>query len=209
MRFMTFNEGKNQVEYAYERIYETSLLVNQAISEAFLYTWQWWLGMGLFIIPWLVWFMFRRKESTGRLLVAGLISILIGIIVDMFAISMGKWSYPMKFIPNSLFILLPYHFSLLPVGVMFTIQIMLKVNYILKGSIFAGLGAFIVMPLFAIGGFYNSKGWPSIYDFFILLSVYLVAYWLSNMNSFEKIRPGDGENYKYSFNLLRRKQKAR
>ncbi|RKD25965.1 hypothetical protein BEP19_03300 [Ammoniphilus oxalaticus] len=206
---MTVEEGLNQVKQGFRLMEETSSLINQAISDAFLFTWQWWLGIGLFIVPWIVWFLLRKKESTGRLLAAGMIAIIIGVTIDIFAAGMGLWLYPMDFIPNSLALFLPYHFSVLPVGVMFTLQIRPNSNPIVKGVIFAGLGVFIVMRFFRMIDFYNPKGWPSIYDFFIMLIIYLVAYLVTNIRGYEKIRSSDKGEPTYNFKFLQRKQKVR
>lgn len=142
---MTIQEGINKVEQAYQKIHGANNLINDAIMNAFLFSWRWWLGIALFIIPWIVWFRIRKKESSDRLLYAGLISILIGLVIDFFAVSMGKWSYPIKLIPNSGVLFLPYHISMLPVAVMFTLQIKPSFNPFVKAVIFAGFGAFIGM----------------------------------------------------------------
>lgn len=206
---MTIQDGKNQVERSYQLFQDASHLINRAITEAFLFSWQWWLGIGLFIIPWIVWIVVRRRESTARLLSAGMISVILGIIIDIISTSMGKWSYPIKFIPNTLGMFLPYHFSLLPVGVMLTLQFKPNWNPVWKGAIFAGLGAFIVMRFFEWIGFYNSKGWPAVYDFVILLFIFLVSYSVSKINGYEKLRTAGKSEYKYNFQFLRRKQKIR
>jgi len=31
-----------------------------------LFHWDWWVGLLLTILPWMVWIMFRKKESTDR-----------------------------------------------------------------------------------------------------------------------------------------------
>jgi len=189
---MTIQEGINQVERAYKKIQEANNLVNDAIMNAFLFTWQWWLGVALYIMPWVVWVIFRKKESTARLLLSGFTAIITGLIIDIFAMSMGKWSYPITFVPNTNVMFLPYHFSMLPVGVMFALQIKPNMNPFIKGTIFGVFSAYLIEPFFAINGFYNSKGWPYLYDVFIYLFIYLVSYWFSTIDHFEKLRSEKG-----------------
>jgi hypothetical protein len=188
---MTFEEGIKQVNKGYEKIVEANSLMTDAIMNAFIFTWQWWLGVGLFIITWVLWFMFNKKESSHRLLYAGFVTIIVALIIDIIALSLGKWAYPVKLVPFAPVLFLPYHFSLVPVSIMFMIQIKPSANPFVKAVIFAGVGAFIGMRIFVLIDFYDPKGWPSTYDFFILLFIYLVAHWFSMRNSFDKIQLND------------------
>lgn len=183
---MVVKEGLEQTERGYDQLTEVNSLMSEAVVNDYLFTWQWWFGIGLFIIPWILWFLFRNKESTGRLLIGGFVSIILSLIIDLIALSYGLWSYPMKFSPIAPLLFLPYHFSLAPVAIMFAIQIKPRANALLKGSLFAAIGAFLGMNFFAFIDFYNPKGWSTIYDFFIYLSLFFVSYWFSNMNSFKK-----------------------
>jgi hypothetical protein len=184
---MTFDEGINQSEKGLQKIIEGSNLLSETVVNAFLFTWQWWLGIGFFILPWVLWVIIRKKESTGRLLIAGFVTIILSLMIDLTASTLGLWSYPMKFSPVAPQLLLPYHFSLVPVAIMVVLQIKPKANPVLKGAIFAALAAFGGMNFVKMIHFYNPKGWSSVYDFFIFLSIFLVAYWISNLDSFKKL----------------------
>ncbi|MGN7942184.1 MULTISPECIES: CBO0543 family protein [Bacillaceae] len=187
---MDFKEGIKQTEIGYEQLIKANKLMSEAVVNDFMFTWQWWFGLGLFIIPWIVWFLLRDKESTGRLLMGGFATIILSLIIDLIALSYGLWSYPMKFLPISPVLFLPYHLSLAPVSVMLVLQIKPRNRPLLKGLIFAAIAAFGGMNFFALIDFYNPKGWSTIYDFFIFLVIYFVAYWFSNMDSFKKLRNG-------------------
>ncbi|MGM7723482.1 CBO0543 family protein [Metabacillus sp. Hm71] len=184
---MTFEEGIKQTERAYNQITETHSMMTDAVFHAFLFTWQWWLGMALIIFPWFFWFMFRKKNSTGRLLFAGFTTIILSLMIDLIAISLGLWSYPVKFLPIAPQLFLPYHFSLAPVAIMVTLQIKPRANPLIKGIIFSAIAAFVGMNLFEMLGFYNSKGWPTYYDFIIFLFLFFMGYWINNMDSFKKL----------------------
>ncbi|WP_339226062.1 CBO0543 family protein [Oceanobacillus sp. FSL K6-2867] len=184
---MTFKDGIEQIERANEQLIDADGLMSETVINAFLFTWQWWLGIGLFIIPWIVWFLLRKKESTGRLLMGGFITIILSLMIDLIALSRGLWSYPMIFSPIGPVLFLPYHFSLVPVAVMFTLQIKPTANPILKGFIFGALSAFVGMKFFQMIDFYNPKGWSSFYDLLIYLFLFLAANWFSSMDSFKKL----------------------
>ncbi|MGD6845575.1 CBO0543 family protein [Bacillus infantis] len=185
---MCFKEGLTQSEKAYNQFTDTNSHFAEILLEDFLFTWQWWLGIGLFIIPWILWFFLRKRESTGRLLLGGLLTIILSLTIDLAALSTGLWSYPMVIIPLAPFLFLPYHFSLAPVGIMFTLQIKPNMNSFLKGVIFSALAAFAGMNLFNAIDFYNPKNWSTLYDFFIFLFLYYAAHSIIKLDSFEKIK---------------------
>ncbi|WP_205672395.1 CBO0543 family protein [Ammoniphilus sp. YIM 78166] len=204
---MTYEEGIREVSRGYQMIKEATDIMSTAIVEAFYFTWQWWFGVALMVLPWIIWFLLRKKESTNRLLQTAFLVIILSIFIDMIAFSKGAWSYPMEIVPISPMLLLPYHFSLVPVTVIFFIQYKTKVNMLVKGIIFAAVGAFVGMPFFTIIGFYDPKGWPYSYDFFLFLSIYLIGHWSSRWNQYEKIENESGKENEVHF--LRRKEKVR
>lgn len=58
---MAFEEGLARSEKAYNQFTEVSSLFAKIVKEDFLSTWQWWFGLALFIVPWIVWIIFRKK----------------------------------------------------------------------------------------------------------------------------------------------------
>ncbi|MGE8207570.1 CBO0543 family protein [Heyndrickxia sp. NPDC080065] len=191
---MNFNEGIKQSEKGYKQVLEGDKIISHAVVHDFLYTWQWWLGIMLFILPWVIWIIFRKKDSTGRLLIGGFITIIISVIIDLITDSVGTWTYPMKFIPIGSKLLLPYHFSLTPVAIMFALQIKPKANPLLKGALLGVISAFGVMKIFVWMKFYDPKGWPSIFDFLIFLFLFFAAYLCSNKLEFKSISEKNSAN---------------
>ncbi|MFD0697593.1 CBO0543 family protein [Paenibacillus sp. GCM10027628] len=208
---MTIEEGIQRVDEASQKMVEANTLINDAIMNSFLFTWRWWLGIALFILPWIVWIIYRKRESTARFFLAGLSSIILGILIDKFAIALGIWSYPIKFIPNSGFTLLPFQYSMLPVGVMFALQWKPNMNPFLKGILMGGFSAYIVEPIFTQMRFYNPKNWLYTYDVFIYFTIFMVAYWISNMSAWGPIRSDNKADRSLELTLhsLGRKQKAK
>ncbi|MFJ5717195.1 CBO0543 family protein [Neobacillus sp. NPDC093127] len=184
---MAFMEGIEESRKGAKLIVDGSDMMSKAVVDHFLFTWQWWFGIGLFVIPWIIWLVLRKRESTGRLLLAGLITIILALIIDLIAVEIGLWRYPMKFSPVAPMLLLPYHFSLVPVAVMFVLQIKPKANSLLKGAIFAALAAFGAMKFFVWIHFYDPKDWLSIYDFCIYLFLFYVAYWFSKIGGYKSL----------------------
>ncbi|MBO0959841.1 hypothetical protein J1P26_08900 [Neobacillus sp. MM2021_6] len=184
---MAFTEGIEQSKEGTQLFIEANKIMSEAVVDHFLFTWQWWFGIGLFIVPWIIWLLFRKKEITGRLLLGGLITIILSLMIDLIAISLGLWRYPVKFIPVGPIFLLPYHLSLVPVAVMFTIQIKPKANLFVKGVIISAISAFGGMKFFVWIHFYEPKNWLSIYDFCIYMFLFYVAYWFTKIDGFQSI----------------------
>lgn len=184
---VAFDRGLAQSEAAYNQLTKVSSLFAKTVKEEFLSTWQWWFGIALFIVPWIIWFLLRKKDSTGRLLLGGFVTILLSLSVDLAALSLGLWSYPMIIIPLAPFLFLPYHFSLAPVAVMFALQIKPKMNSFIKGILFSAIAAFGGMNFFKAIDFYNPKNWSTLYDFFIFLIIFYTAYGVAKIESYNNL----------------------
>jgi hypothetical protein len=146
---------------------------------------KWWLGVLLTIIPWVLWFIFRKKESSFSFLLSGFFVITISMLFDMIGSVNGFWIYHFETIPL-LPSHLPFNLSLMPVTVMFLIQFKPKVNLYFKATLFAILASFIAEPLFIWMGIYQPILWKHIYSFSINFVVYLIAFYLFSRNQFER-----------------------
>jgi hypothetical protein len=207
---MTLEEGLQQTEQGYQLIVEAQRIISDAFINSILFTWQWWLCLALTIIPWVIWFRYRTKESSDRLLYAGFTVIILSFIIDHVAVSQGIWSYPINLVPLTS-LPIPFHISLVPVIAMFFIQVKPNVNPFIKAVIFAAIGAFAAIPLFGFMDIYNAKGWPSVFDFIILLVIYTVAHWFSAMKHFDNLKQNEENEDEREplFTNLRKKEKAK
>jgi xanthine/uracil permease len=154
--------------------------------EHVIFTWQWWLGVFLTVVPWILWFFLRKKESTFRLLCSGLLVMCISSWFDFVGIALGLWHYNydvLPFLPSYL----PWDFSLIPVIIMFLIQMKPHYNPYLKALLFAGGTAFIGEPFFVYIKTYSPEDWKYIYSFPILMGIYFLGHFISFRRSFEKI----------------------
>jgi hypothetical protein len=207
---MNFEEGLKQVDKASEKIVEANQMVTDAIMNAFLFTWQWWIGFAMLVVPWILWAILRKKQSSARLLFAGFFVIIFSAILDTFGVENGLWSYPVKVIPSPT-VSYAFRLSLLPVLVMFFLQYKPNFNPFIKAIIFGGLGAYVGMPIMAMLDLYKKINWAYTYSFFILTVMYLLAHWFSRTNSFDKIQipKPNIKNIEINLNFLRKKEKTR
>ncbi len=183
---MTFHEGLNQLEKANKIIIESNKLITDVNLNTFLFTLSWWVALAMLIVPWVLWAIFRKKESSARLLYSAFIVMIISTTIDGLGVDFGKWAYPVKVIPITT-ISYSFRYAVVPVTIMFLIQIKPSINPIIKAVLFGVFGAYIGMPIMSMLHLYKNIDWAYTYSFIILVSLYLIAHWFSRRSSFEKI----------------------
>lgn len=154
-------------------------------KEHVIFTGHWWAGICLTIIPWILWVLFRKKESKDRMLFVGFFLMVISTFLDFLGTKMGLWFYYFDVIP---FIpaFMPWDISLIPVFVMSLIEFKPKVNPYLKGLFFGIITSFVAEPLFVFFGLYQPVKWNHWYSFPIFILFYLMAHFLSIRQNFKK-----------------------
>ncbi|NHC43625.1 hypothetical protein G6549_27695 [Bacillus sp. MM2020_1] len=182
---MTYQEGLNQIDRATQELTKSNKLIGDAILNAFLFTWQWWIAVAMIVVPWTIWVIYRKRESSARIFSAGLMVMVLSEILDTFGVSFGKWAYPVKVVPVAT-INFSFRLSVLPVILMLFLQFKPRFNPLIKAILFGGLGAYVGMPVLAMIDLYKKIDWAYTYSFFILTSFYLLAHWFSKRESFEK-----------------------
>src|SRR5665648_1295751 len=93
---MNFNTVVEQSNILYLRFHETILKFNDLWYNHILFTWRWWLSVFLIVLPWIIWHFYRNKESSDRLLSAGLFVIIISSFLNITGISMNLWGNPVR-----------------------------------------------------------------------------------------------------------------
>lgn len=183
---MTFQEGLDQVEKANKIIIDANKMISDATFHAFPYTLSWWVALCMLAVPWILWAIIRKKESTARLLSAAFIVIVISSILDAYGVDRGRWAYPVKVIPLPT-ISYSFRYSVVPVTVMFLIQYKTNIHPMVKGLLFGAFSAYIGMPIMEQLHLYQQTDWKYTYSFMMLTIMYLIADWFSKRESFNKI----------------------
>lgn len=149
-------------------------------------TWRWWLCFAMVVVPWVLWIIFRKKESTSRLLFAGFITVIIAMLLDDIGVELNLWDYNVDIDAiNPSFIL--WDMTLLPIITMTFLQYKTSIKPIIKAIILAGLASFVMEPLFTWMDFYDPESWHYYYSFPIYIIIYLIAHFCSTRKSFEKL----------------------
>ncbi|WP_018931829.1 CBO0543 family protein [Gracilibacillus lacisalsi] len=153
-----------------------------------LFTWQWWLLLLVFIIPWVIWYKVIPKEKKAECLSYGLLLGLLASQLDEIGINSGAWAYSYQLTQLNRG-LNPYNFSFIPVAYMIAYYYFPKwKHFILANVAIAILAAFITEPILTKMGIYKTFYWKSLYSFpiYILLPIifrFLVFYILENNKS--------------------------
>lgn len=137
-----------------------------------LFSWRWWLLVGLSIIPWIIWIKVRNKNDTARLLFVGLVIAIISNTLDTIGITYNLWHYDWKILPV-IPMYLPWDFTLMPVSTMLILQFKPKINKYIKAISFSITCAFIFEPLFSWSSMYHTIHWRYWYSFIINIFLYL------------------------------------
>ena len=206
---MNYEEGLQKVQEANEQLVAANRAVAQVIREVYIYQWNWYLSIAMVFIPWVLWAIFRKKDSSARLLVGGLFIMIFSAVLDTIGIENGLWAFPVKAIPSPT-LSFSFRLSVLPVLAMFMMQIKPAVNPFIKAILFSGTSAFIGLPLLSMIDLYKKINWHLSYSFMILIVVYLVAHWLTHRNSFHSLGSTyQGKEMEVDLNFLRRREKIR
>lgn len=181
---MKSTPGMKESFWQYHQAYEHRL---EAWKVEVLYTWEWWFGIVLSIIAWSLWLFFRKKESSNRLLFAGIFTALISVTLDNIGYQLSLWNY-YKPVTPLIPAYLPYDFALMPVVVMFLIQFFYGRNPWLIGLLFGLLTAFIGEPVFKLLGIYHPVHWNNIYSIPFYTIIYNISFKLAMRSNFEKLK---------------------
>jgi hypothetical protein len=151
-----------------------------------LFSGLWWMGLALSIIPWIIWFVFRKKESTDRLLYIAFYTMTISVLLDIVGDQIGLWHYRFHVIPV-LPTYFPWDVTLMPLAVIMLLQVKPHVNPWFKAIFFALLASYIGEPVFEWIGVYVPKNWRYSYSVPIQIAIYMSAHYLSLRNNFAQL----------------------
>ncbi|MFQ6389119.1 CBO0543 family protein [Priestia aryabhattai] len=106
--------------------------------------------------------------------------------LDMIGDFLGLWDYRYEVFPLTSNYL-PWDLFLLPIPVMFFIQVKPKIKPVIKALIYSALASFIGLPLLNWIGVYKQLHWRYIYSFPILIVIYIAASYIASKRKFEKL----------------------
>lgn len=156
-------------------------------AEHVIFSWRWWLGIGLTIIPWLIfWTVFRKKPYMDRLLFVAAWVMIISALLDILGDQYGFWHYRFNVIP-AVPTYFPWDYTLMPLSVILLLRIKPKANPLIKAIIFSLLTSFVGEPFFHWIDIYALDKWKYIFSVPIQILIYLFAHHIFTFrNKFEQ-----------------------
>jgi hypothetical protein len=158
----------------------------QIWTDYVLFSGLWWMGLGLSIIPWIIWFVIRKRDSTDRLLYIAFYVMAIAVVSDILGDQFGLWHYRYHVIPV-IPTYFPWDLTLMPVTMTTLIQIKPKVNPWIKAVVFSLLASYVAEPFFDWLGVYEPVHWRYSYSVPLQIIFYMSAHALSKRNQFSKL----------------------
>jgi hypothetical protein len=146
----------------------------------------WWMGVGLSIIPWIIWYVYHKKDSTDRLLYSGYAVMIMALVLDVLGDQLALWHYRYNVLPI-LPTYLPWDLTLMPVTIMFLLQIKPNSNPLIKAILFALITSYLAEPFFEWLEVYQPVHWRYTYSIPFQIIIFLIAHYVSKRNDFSEI----------------------
>lgn len=164
---------KNQLlDEIYKEVQQGNLKVYDIWINNIVFTWRWWLGVALSIVPFILWIKIRDRNNTARLLFVGLVVAIISNTLDTLGSAYNLWHYDWKVLPFTA-IYFPWNFTLFPVTVMIMLQFLPKFNKYIKAVGLSFMCSFVFEPFFSWINMYHIIHWEYWYSFIIYIPLYL------------------------------------
>lgn len=143
-----------------------------------LFTWEWWVLVAFFILPWILWAILSDKTKLLESTLFGTLVIIPTTFLDAIGLELEFWRYPVQLIP-----LAPkaiaFDLSMVPVAFMLIHQYFVsRKSFIIALLITAVIYAFIGEPLSTYLGLVQYVKWKYIYSFFYYMIIGLIIRWL-------------------------------
>lgn len=62
-------------------------------------TWEWWILLCFFVVPWIFWFVMKKRKWFVESLLFGMIVMNVTLLLDTVGMQFSFWEYPVEFLP--------------------------------------------------------------------------------------------------------------
>ncbi|XJZ29016.1 CBO0543 family protein [Bacillota bacterium Lsc_1132] len=129
-------------------------------------TWEWWLLLFFFVVPWIVWIITKKRKWLVESILFGVIAMVITILLDTVGLQFTYWEYPIEFLPV-IPRAFPFDVSMVPVAYMLLFQYARTwKSFIIAQIIMAFAYAFIGEPFCEWIDLVRYIKWNYLYSFF-------------------------------------------
>ncbi|WP_413299594.1 CBO0543 family protein [Bacillus sp. 1P10SD] len=141
------------------------------------FTYQWWLLLGLTILPWILWWKLVDKKRIIEILLYGTVISLYSILLDDIGSHFTLWIYQYQLIPISAR-LNPIDLTVMPITFMIVYQYFKKwKTFLIAQTILAAGATFVAEPIFTWMEIYEPLNWEYYYSFLIYILLGVVNKW--------------------------------
>ncbi|HEU4964226.1 MAG TPA: CBO0543 family protein [Bacilli bacterium] len=142
-------------------------------------TYQWWILVGVLVIPWVIWYFVHDKSRNPELVPKAFLVMIIASLMDSMGTELHAWGYPHELLP-----LLPralaFDLGLLPVMYMLLCQYFVTIKRFLIATLVMALFlAFVGEPITIALKVYKPFFWRPYYSFPIYFLLAVVMRWIT------------------------------
>lgn len=147
-------------------------------TEQVVFSFEWWLLVGIFLIPWIVWWKSVAKGRLFEISTFGSIILIIAMVLDAIGVKYCLWNYPYRLTPL-MHPALPFDLSVIPVTYMLLYQYLggwkkFAIGTLLTAFVFA----FVAEPLLVMLNLYQPLHWSHSYSLPIYFLLPLFVKWV-------------------------------
>ncbi|WP_270881621.1 CBO0543 family protein [Paenibacillus aestuarii] len=166
-------DAYEEVQKARDKLHQ--LTVHQWKHET-VFTWEWWLLVGLSIFPLIIWWRIVDKKRAYEIAFYGCMINIMAVILDDLGTNLSWWGYPMKLIPI-IPPLLTADSILVPIILMVVYQLFSSnwKTFISANILTGAVIAFVAEPIFVWIGYYHLNTWKFIYSFLFYITASSLA----------------------------------
>jgi hypothetical protein len=167
------------IEDLHKKLIEVRKLSSELSIEhwlrAELNTWEWWLSVGLTIIPWVIWWKLVDRKRIFEIFNYGSFIIILAAFSDVIGSELVLWNYPIRLLPI-VPRLLPFDFTIAPIIYMLLYQYYSKwKSFIIASVVISAVLSFIVEPFLILLKLYELITWKFIYSFPVYLGASIIS----------------------------------
>lgn len=129
-------------------------------------TWEWWLLLAFFVVPWILWSIMKKRKWLLESVLFGVMVMLVTILLDIIGLQFSFWEYPVEFLPI-IPRAFPFDISIVPVAFMLIFQYNRSwKSFMIAQLIMAMTYAFIGEPICEWIDLVHYIKWNYLYSFF-------------------------------------------
>ncbi len=167
---------------SYEEIRELHEVLVQMRIENWLhndlFSFQWWILLVVFIVPWLIWWVYVEKKRIYEILLFGMLLTNLVIMLDDLGVELHLWSYPyqlLSLMPR----LIPIDQGIIIVFHMFLYQFYKSwKSFVVANIIMAIIFSYIFEPITVWLGIYKLENWTYTFSLPIYVLKAILIKWL-------------------------------